>query len=117
MFNNQAATHAASSLHLADLIVERRKQADKHLADIQWRLDEVMARKPLRLGGIGSFDDLKLTDVEKQILDLERQKRDVEVALWRDVLELRKTLVTERREYRETRNRMAYLAGGSNGDQ
>ena len=116
VFNNQAAIHAVSSSHLADLIIERRNKAEKHLGDIQWRLNEVLTRKPLRFKGIASpADEEKITDVEKQILDLEKQKREIQLGLWRDLLDLRKDLVTERREYRDTRNRMAYLAGSESG--
>ncbi len=112
MFNSQAATHASNSIHSAELIAGREKLAQKQLADIQWRLDELLARKPLRReAATAPQDDHKLTDVEKHIIDLEKQQRVVQLALWRDLLELRKDLVSERRDYRERRNRMSYLTG------
>jgi len=117
VFSHQTEAQRAKTLHLTDLILERRQLADRHLADIQWRLDESLRRKPLRLRGPGSpYDDGKLTEVEKQILDLERQKRDVEAALWRDLLELRKSVVDERREYRAAAKRRAYFTEGLHAD-
>ena len=51
-------------------------------------------------------------DVEKEILDLERQKRALEVTPWRDIQELRVAVADERREQHATRRRIDFLAGG-----
>ena len=112
VFANQTAIHASGSYQLGRLIVERYQLARKHLADIQWRLEEMLERKPLRLAGPGFLDDKKLTDVERSIHDLERLKRDVQLNLWRDVVDLRKELITARLEYRATKSRMSFLIGG-----
>ena len=48
VFNSQAAIHVSNSIHSAELIAGREALAQKQLADIQWRLDELLARKPLR---------------------------------------------------------------------
>jgi len=115
VFANQVAEHAGRSSNLAHLIAHRYTLAQKHLSDIQCRLDEMLDRKPLRLEGLGFYDDHRLTEVEKQILDLERQQRAIQTHLWRDVLDLRKELLDERREYRATQNRMNFLGGGIDG--
>ena len=111
VFGNQAITHELSSRHLADLIHERRGLAKRHLSDIRFRLDDLMERRPLRgRYGASSPQDAKAgSDVERQILELEKQIRDIQMTLWRDTLELRQTLLTERREYGDTRRRMSYL--------
>ncbi|NQV80119.1 MAG: hypothetical protein HQ495_06160 [Alphaproteobacteria bacterium] len=113
VFANQAVTHEVGSQHLAHLIHERKALAEKHLTDIQWRLDALLERRPLRHRySIASPQQERLAnEMERQILDLEKQKRDVHLTLWRDTLELRQSLLTERQEYRETRRRMAYLSG------
>lgn len=112
IFSNQAATHEVSSRHSATLIDERRALARRHLSDIQWRLDALLERRPLRRPyAISVPQQEKLAnDLERQILDLEKQKRDVQVTLWRDTLELRQALLEERGEYADTRRRMAYLS-------
>lgn len=113
VFANQLGEHSISSYHLAKMIVDREAMGTKQLEDIQWRFDELWKRKPLRPSGMAqSEDDGKLTDVEKQILDLEKQKHQLQVRLWRDLVDLRQSVVDERREYRATRARMGYLAGG-----
>jgi hypothetical protein len=115
VFANQATEHELTSRQLAGLIEERRALNEQHLRDVQWRLDELMKRRPLRSQGPGSYDDASLTEVERQILNLEFQKRALELALWKDTHELRTTLVDERREGETTRRRINYLAGGEYG--
>ena len=53
-----------------------------------------------------------VSEVERQILNLEWQKRALELALWKDTHELRSNLVEERREQDSTRRRIDYLVGG-----
>ena len=113
VFANQLRQHAINSYHMAHLVVDRQALAERHSSDIDWRLNELMTRKPLRRSGaFAPVDDGKLTDVEKQILDLEKQDRQIQIGLWGDILDLRKDLVDERREYGNTRARMNYLGGG-----
>ena len=115
VFANQAMTHEVSSRQLAHLIHERRALTEKHLRDLQWRLDQLLERKPLRPHGPGFHDDASLTEVERQILNLEWQKRALELAQWKDTHELRSNLVNERRERETTYRRISYLAGGKYG--
>jgi hypothetical protein len=116
VFGNQASKHEAASRHLAGLVEERRALTAGHLAEIQRRLDELMERRPLRPRW-RSYDDGSLTDVEREIHNLEMQKRVLEVALWRDTHELRTAVVGERREQDATRRRIGYLAGGTDAAQ
>lgn len=112
VFRNQTAQRAIRSYQLASILSERRELARRQLRDLKWRLNELQDRKPLRLKGPAFEDDFKLTDVEKQILDLEKQQRSLELELWRDSLDPRQRLVEERREYQATRSRIGYLTGG-----
>lgn len=106
VFGNQAMTHEVTSRQLAHVIEERRTITQRHLNEVQRRLDELLERKPFRRQGPVFPDDASLTDVERQILMLEFQKRDLEVNLWRDTQELRTSLVSERRECETTRRRI-----------
>lgn len=115
VFADQIMTHEVSTRQLAHLIEERRALNQRHLDDVQWRLDELLERRPLRRRGAFSIDDGEVNDVERGILDLEKQKRALELTLWRDTQELRSTLVNERREAALTRRRVSYLVGSSDG--
>ena len=115
VFLNQLMEPEVNSRQSAYLIQERRSMTERHLKDVQWRLDEMLERKPLRLRGPGFHDDKSLTEVERQILNLEMQKRALELALWRDTHELRTNLMKERTERETTRHRIGYLAGGGDG--
>jgi hypothetical protein len=115
VFADQIMTHEVSTRQLAHLIEERRALNQRHLDDVQWRLDGLMERRPLRLRNAFTVDDGELNDVERSILDLEKQKRFLELALWRDTQELRTALVDARREGALTRRRVTYLGGGNYG--
>jgi hypothetical protein len=112
VFSNQALGHEIRSRQQANTIEQRRELAARHLRDMQWRLDQLWERKPLRPRGPGFYDDHTLTEVERQILDLEKQKRALELALWKDTHELGAELVEERSEQAVTQRRFRYLAGG-----
>jgi len=115
VFANQAMGHELTSRQQAELIQERRGLTEKHLKDVQWRLDELMERRPFRPSGPGFYDDHTLTEVERQIMNLEWQKRALELILWRDTRELRSDLIETRRDREATRRRISYLAGGDYG--
>lgn len=102
----------AELLQTAGILLERQAMSARHLRDIRHERYRLMERKPLRRRGIGFYDDHKLTEIEKIILDLQRQERAVEAKLWSDALELRQTLVGGRREYRSLRDRLGYLDTG-----
>jgi hypothetical protein len=75
VFFNQALGHEVRCRQQAYTIEQRRELSARHLRDVQWRLDQLWERKPLRPHGPGFYDDHTLTEVERQILDLEKQKR------------------------------------------
>src|SRR4051812_43294721 len=50
VFANQLLSRQSTSYQLASLIHERRGLARKHLSDLQWRLDALLERRPLRRG-------------------------------------------------------------------
>ena len=116
VFANQTRTHAVGSHQLATMIVERYRLAEKHLRDIQWRLDELMPQRIVPTPyAVRVQDDRRQRDIQRQILDLENQKRDAQLTLWRDTTDLRKELSDERREYRETQSRISYLTENAYG--
>lgn len=111
VFANQAVTAELGTRQLAGLIEERRALTQRQIEDLQRELEELRARKPFRPRYMPG-DDGTLTEIERVILDLEKQQRALELTLWRDTQELRTTLVTQRREQDLTRRRVSYLSGG-----
>lgn len=112
VFANQASQHSLSSSQLAQLIQERRAMADIHKFNIKFRLDDLISARsivkmldPADSGG-------RLGSVERQILDLDKQERDLQTAVWKDTLELRTTLLEERSQYHGTLRRRRMLQGG-----
>ena len=91
--------------------------AERHLEDIRFRLQEMQSAKPIRVPYANNAQQVaqRWNQVQRQIQDLERQKHDLELTLWRDTLELRTKLLDERREYQGTQRRMSFLTGGSYG--
>lgn len=116
VFANQLTEQSQQAYHLADQIIRRQELAQKHLRDIQWRLDTLKQRRPLPLRGPHTgADDGAISEADKQILDLERQQRIIQLDLWRDLIDMRKDLADARRSYRSTRWRLEYLTGGDDG--
>lgn len=115
VFANQAMTHEVSTRQLAGMIEERRALTQRHLEDVRWRLEELIERRPLRRRGPFARDDGEVNSIEREILNLEKEQRLLELSLWRDTQELRGELVKQRQEAEQTRRRIGYLSGGGDG--
>lgn len=109
VFGNQTVTSELGTHQLAELIQERRALADRQIKDVQERLEELRRRRPFQPAY--ATGDSQLTEIERQMFDLERQQRALELALWKDTQELRATLVTQRREQDLTGRRLRHLMG------
>jgi hypothetical protein len=112
VFANQAAKHDQSSRHAAGLISERVGLATKHHKEISSKLTEMSEARFLTQLLNPPDGGKQLNNIERMILDLEKQQRDEETHLWKDILELRTTLLEERSEYHATSRRMRFLSGG-----
>jgi len=110
ILGRQASEHAETASTLSKLILNRRGLTRKQIDDIQWRIDGLMPRRPIH-----PLPEGKIAEAEKMIIDLERQKRQAEVNEWRDLLELRRAIMEERRAYEGAEARWRYLGGGGLG--
>lgn len=106
ILGRQATEHADTASTLSKLILNRRDLTRKQIDDIQWRIDDLMPRRPIH-----PLPEGKIAEAEKMIIDLERQKQQAEVNEWRDLLELRRALLEERRAYDGASARWRYLGG------
>ena len=114
VFSGQRASSAVTSQQLSDLVLERRTLNERHLKDVEKRLEEAIAKRPLpiKYPADPQGHAQQWNQAQKLVLDLERQQRDLQVTLWRDLLDLRKALLEERREHRALNRRMQFLGGG-----
>jgi len=114
VFGQQFLEHEIRGRHLARLLYDRHRLTQQQLHDLDDQLYELKSRRPLRLTGPGAPYVPPVTDLDKQIFNLERQKRTLEVSHWRDTQELRTALVERRMEQRGMQRRLAYFGGGYN---
>ena len=112
VFANQASQHSLSSSQLAQLIQERRAMADIHKANIKFRLDDLVSARSIAKMLDPADSSGRLGNAERQILDLDKQERDLQTALWKDTLELRTKLLEERSQYHATLRRTHMMQGG-----
>ena len=115
VFANQSAQHRIQSTHLASLIVERKKLAEVHEKELDSRLMEFSGARSLARMLNPPDGGRRMASIERQILDMEKQKRDVRLRLWKDTLQLRDKLLTERNEYTASGRRIKLLSGDSYG--
>jgi len=115
VFGNQQAQQETKTRHLAELIYERLALGKRQLRDVDVSIEQLRHLMPLRPRGPGRYVDGTLNEAERRILDLERQKRALELTLWRDTVELRTNVLIERLEHDALRRRLALLAGGPYG--
>ena len=115
ILNRQIARRAMASSQLAELIQERRRIAQKHIADIDFRLEDVRSQLSILRMLHGPLDQRDAGTVERRLLDLERQKRQAQRQLWQDTAELEQSLLEQRAEYITAKRRMDMLLGDADG--
>ena len=97
--------------HTAHLFYERCQLHQQHLYDI----DDSHIKVQERLFGveINHFSDRskQLRTLEGQLMQLEQQRRDEELAFWKDTVDLRSQLLENGANYRDTRQRLDVFAG------
>jgi len=97
--------------HSLNVLQERQDLHRRHLQEIEERHIKVQER----LFGveINHFPDRnkQLRTLEGQLIQLEQQRREEELAFWKDTVELRKLLWENAHAYKDTRHRYRLLAG------
>lgn len=96
--------------HLANLLSERAKLHAQHIRDIDDRHREIQEKK---FGvEINHTPDKakRLTNLESQLLQLEAQRRDEELAFWKDSVELRQKMFEAAGEYRAASHRYSVFS-------
>ena len=110
VFGNQQRQEYTSLKHLAHLLRERAELHRQHICDIDQRHIEIQEK----LFGIkinNTPDKAKRqSGLESQILQLEQQRRDEELAFWKDTVELREKLFEGASTYAAAKHRYAVFS-------
>ena len=97
--------------HQAHLLYERAQLHKQHIRDIDDRHRQIQEK----LFGveINNFPDRskRMGNLEGQLLQLEKQRRDEELAFWKDTVELRHSLFELAGDYSDIKRRSSVLSG------
>jgi hypothetical protein len=109
VFGSQARQQRLSMRHLANLLEERVKLHQRHLKDIAHRDMHIQER----LFGAQLHWKLdggrRATNLEKILVELDKDKRQEELALWKDTAELRTKMFELAGEYGALQHRLSLL--------
>jgi hypothetical protein len=97
--------------HLTNLFYERAKLHQQHTHDIDHSHMQIQDLK--FCVEINKFPDnaKRLSNLEGQLLQLEQQRRDEELAFWKDTAELRDRIFEKADSYRAAKHRYSVFAG------
>ena len=110
VFGNELKQQQISLKHTANLFYERCRLHQSHMEEIDDR--HVKAQERLFGVEINRFPDRnkQLRTLEGQLLQLEQQRREEELAFWKDTVELRQILLDRAADYRGTQDRYTLFA-------
>jgi hypothetical protein len=105
IFGKQLKLEYFSLKHLANLVSERAKIHKSHIDDIDAK--HIHLQKILYGVEINHTPDRKkmMLNLEGQLLQLEGQRRDEELAFWKDTAELREKIFEKASEYKSSKQR------------
>jgi len=110
VFGNQKQLEYFGLKHIANLFYERCKLHKQHIQEIDRRHIEAQGKK---FGAeINHFPDRgkRLSNLENQLLQLDSQRRDEELAFWKDTVELREKLFEGAATYKAANHRYSVFA-------
>ncbi len=110
VFGNQKQLEYLSLRHLANLFYERCNLHKQHIQDIDHR--HMQIQEKLFGVKINYLPDKarRLSNLESQLLQLESQKRDEELAFWKDTVELRQKLFESAAKYKDAKHRYSVFS-------
>ena len=105
VFGNQKKSEYLGLKHLANLFYERCKLHKQHIQEID--RSHIKIQENLFGVKINNFPDKarRLSNLEGQLLHLESQRRDEELAFWKDTVELREKLFEGAATYKAANHR------------
>jgi hypothetical protein len=109
VFGNQARHQRLSLRHIANLLNERVKLHKRHLRDIghqNMQVQELLSGE--RLHSDRAYGR-RATNLERTLIQLDKEKWDEELGFWKDTVELRDRLFEHAQEYQALRHRTALM--------
>jgi hypothetical protein len=109
VFGNQARQQKLQVVHDASLIAARYELHKRHVRDIQHRLSELQGEMSVQRMLNPMMLSKPELDLEKLLLNLESQRRDEDIAFWKDCCKLRQELFSGIKEYQAMKHRTDIL--------
>jgi hypothetical protein len=110
VFGNQKQLEYLSLKHLSNLFYERCRLHKQHLEEIEH--SHIRTQEELFGVKINNVPEnaRRLSNLEGQLLQLEQQRRDEELAFWKDSAELREKMFEKAGSYRSARQRYSVFS-------
>ena len=110
VFGNQKQAEYLGLKHLANLFYERCKLHKQHIKDIDH--SHIKIQEDLFGVKINNIPEnaRRLSNLEGQLLQLEQQRRDEELAFWKDTVELRGKLFEGAATYKDANHRYSVFS-------
>lgn len=111
VFGNQTRQQKIGLKHLVNILYERAVLHRSHLKDIDRRLMECQERLSILKMHFPVDGGRSQQNLEKLIIDLEKQRHDEELNFWKDTTEVREKLFEQANVYSATKRREDMLYG------
>ena len=110
VFGNQKESEYLGLKHLANLFYERCKLHKQHITEID--RSHINVQESLFGVKINNFPDRakRLSNLEGQLLQLESQRRDEQLAFWKDTVDLREKLFEGAATYKDAKHRYSIFS-------
>ncbi len=111
VFGGQARQQKIGLGHLANVLYERALLHKKHLRDIDWRLNDCLDRLSVLKMQFPLGGGRPQQQLEKVVIELERQRHEEEIAFWKDSADIRQQLFENAATYGAAKRRKDMLYG------
>ena len=111
VFGNQARQEKIGLKHLANILYERAVLHRNHLKDIDRRLMESQEKLSIIKMHFPVDGGRSQQNLERLVIELEKQRHDEEINFWKDSTEIRQKLFEDALAYSATKRRKDMLYG------
>ena len=111
VFGNQARQERIGLKHLVNILYERAFLDARHLKEINRRLMDCHEKLSIIKMHFPLDGGRSQQNLERLIVDLEKQRRDEELNFWKDTTEIREKLFENAATYSATQHRKQILCG------
>ena len=116
VFGHQKQLEQLNLTHLSNLFYERCRLHKQHIQDILHRHLEIQEKKFGVEINKSADSGKRLSGLESQLLQLEQEQRNEELAFWKDTVDLREKLFEKAALYGAVSNRYSIFSGVEQSD-